>query len=188
MPTTTIIRTLDIVFAVLGLLFASPFMLLICIIGYLDTGSPIFRQQRVGRYKKPFILIKFRTMKPGTASVGTHLARADSITLFGSFLRKSKLDELPQLINVLFGQMSLVGPRPGLYNQKELTKEREKLGVYTTRPGITGLGQVNEVDMSTPAKLAEYDQRMIETLTLGLYFKLIIATALGKGTGDRIRR
>jgi len=80
---------------------------------------------------RPFTLYKFRTMRPNTASVATHLADASAVTGFGKFLRHTKLDELPQLINVLIGQMSIVGPRPGLYNQKELTHERDKLNVFT---------------------------------------------------------
>lgn len=164
-----------------------PVLLVLTIIGLFDTGSPIFRQVRVGRHQKPFTLVKFRTMKVDTASVATHLASSASITRFGHFLRKTKLDELPQLWNVLKGEMSLVGPRPGLFNQEELTQERAKRGVFNVRPGITGLAQVNEIDMSTPALLAETDQRMIQSLTVVDYFKYIFMTVAGKGAGDRVR-
>ena len=123
-----------------------------------------------------------------TAWVGTHLVDSTSITRLGQFLRKTKLDELPQLFNVLLGTMSLVGPRPCLPNQTELIEERAKRGVYSLRPGITGLAQVNEVDMSTPRKLARYDQLMINRMCPKLYIKLIITTAFGKGRGDRVRR
>ena len=157
------------------------------IIGYFDTGSPIFCQERVGRDKKPFTLIKFRTMAVGTASIATHLADGASITAFGRFLRKTKLDELPQLLNVLKGDMSLVGPRPCLFNQGELIHEREKRGVYTLRPGITGLAQVNDIDMSTPKLLAEWDERMTKPVSVSQYFRLIIQTVLGSGSGDRIK-
>jgi O-antigen biosynthesis protein WbqP len=116
-----------------------PVLLLISIIGLFDTGSPIFLQKRVGRHKKPFTLVKFRTMKKNTASVGTHLADAAAITPLGSFLRRTKLDELPQLWNVLKGEMSLVGPRPCLFNQEDLVAEREQRGVFNARPGITGI-------------------------------------------------
>lgn len=183
-----IIRALDFVFALLGLFIGSPILLALYIIGIFDTGSPIFRQVRVGRYKKPFTLIKFRTMKKDTASVASHLASASAITPFGSFLRKTKLDELPQLWNVLWGDMSLVGPRPGLFNQEELTSARDKKGIFNARPGITGLAQVNEIDMSTPELLAETDARMLENLTLANYFKYIFMTVAGKGSGDRIKR
>jgi lipopolysaccharide/colanic/teichoic acid biosynthesis glycosyltransferase len=126
-------------------------------------------------------------MKVDTASVATHLASSASITPFGAFLRKTKLDELPQLWNVLKGEMSLVGPRPGLFNQQDLLDARSGLGVYAVRPGITGLAQVNEIDMSTPQLLAETDAKMIATLTLTDYFKYIFMTIAGKGSGDRVK-
>jgi lipopolysaccharide/colanic/teichoic acid biosynthesis glycosyltransferase len=171
-----------------GLIVGFPILLILYIIGLFDTGSPLFFQERVGRYKKPFTLVKFRTMSKETASVATHLANSSSITPFGSFLRKSKLDELPQLWNVLVGQMSMVGPRPGLFNQEELTKERDALGVFEVHPGITGLSQVNKIDMSTPKLLAQSDAKMIATLNIVDYFKYIIMTATGKGSGDRIKQ
>ena len=92
-----------------------------------------------------------------------------------------------EVFNVLRGQMSLVGPRPCLPNQKELVEEREKRGVFRVRPGITGLAQINEIDMSTPRKLARYDRLMIERINLRLYVKLIISTIIGNGRGDRVR-
>lgn len=180
------IRFFDFVFSLLGLVVGAPVLLVLTIIGTFDTGSPIFRQVRVGRHRKPFTLVKFRTMRVDTASVATHLASSASITRFGHFLRKTKLDELPQLWNVLKGDMSLVGPRPGLFNQDELTEERAKCGVFDVRPGITGLAQVSEIDMSTPALLAETDQKMIKSLTLVDYFKYIFMTVAGKGAGDRV--
>lgn len=181
------IRVFDFFFSLLGLVVGFPVLLVLTIIGLFDTGSPIFRQVRVGRHRKPFTLVKFRTMNVDTASVATHLASSASITRFGHFLRKTKLDELPQLWNVLKGEMSLVGPRPGLFNQEELTDERAKRGVFDVRPGITGLAQVNEIDMSTPALLAETDQKMIQSLTVTDYFKYIFMTVAGKGAGDRVR-
>ena len=181
-------RFFDILFSFFGLVLLSPILIVIVIIGYFDTGSPIFRQERVGRGKKPFLLMKFRSMHVNTKSLATHLASASSITPFGSFLRKSKLDELPQLWNVFVGDMSLVGPRPNLYNQEELTVERDSRGVYNVRPGITGLAQINKIDMSTPQLLAETDAKMIQELnTLG-YFKYIFLTVFGKGFGDRIKK
>ena len=182
-----VIRVLDVVFSLLGLLVGLPLLLVLAFIGLWDTGSPIFRQERVGRHQRPFILVKFRTMKVDTASVATHLASSASITRFGHFLRRTKLDELPQLWNVLKGEMSLVGPRPGLFNQHELTEARARCGVFDVRPGITGLAQVNAIDMSTPELLAETDQEMIQSLTVMDYFKYIFMTVAGKGTGDRVR-
>lgn len=181
------IRIFDLIFSLLGLVVGFPVLLALTIIGLFDTGSPIFRQVRVGRYQQPFTLVKFRTMSVDTASVATHLASRTSITRFGHFLRKTKLDELPQLWNVMKGEMSLVGPRPGLFNQLELTEERVKRGVFEVRPGITGLAQVSDIDMSTPALLAETDQRMIRSLTLFAYFKYIFMTVAGNGAGDRVR-
>ncbi len=184
----SIIRTLDIVLSLVGIVLCLPVMLLVYLIGLFPNGAPLFFQKRVGKDQKLFPLVKFRTMDIQTCSVGTHLVDSNSITRFGHFLRKTKLDELPQLFNVLLGQMSLVGPRPCLPNQTELVDARGKRGVFDARPGITGLAQINEVDMSTPRKLARYDQLMIKHLSFKLYSNLICATALGKGRGDRVRR
>ena len=181
------IRLFDFLASFFGLLFLWPILLIVTIIGFFDTGSPIFVQERVGRNKKPFKLIKFRTMSVGTKSVASHLANTSSITKLGSFLRKSKLDELPQLINVFKGEMSLVGPRPNLFNQEDLIKERDERGVYDVLPGITGLAQVKNIDMSTPALLAQTDKQMIDTLSVKAYFKYIIMTVMGSGTGDAVK-
>lgn len=186
--TRVVIRLLDIIFSVVGLLIGLPILLILIIIGWFDTGSPIFRQQRVGRNQKPFTLVKFRTMKQDTAHVASHLASASSITPFGRFLRRTKLDELPQLWNVLKGEMSLVGPRPCLFNQFELIEERQAKGVFKVRPGITGLAQINDIDMSTPQLLATTDARMIEQLSVRFYFSLILQTLTGKGRGDRVNK
>lgn len=180
------IRLLDILFSLLGLVCGFPVLLLIYVLGLFDTGSPLFLQQRVGRYQQPFTLVKFRTMKLNTASVASHLASSASITSLGGFLRKTKLDELPQLWNVLIGEMSLVGPRPGLFNHAELTTVRASLGVFEARPGITGLAQISDIDMSTPRLLAETDQRMLADLTLRNYFDYILQTVVGRGAGDRV--
>ncbi len=180
-------RIFDFILSFFGILFLFPIGVVLSIVGLFDTGSPIFIQERVGKNKKPFNLIKFRTMSVDTKSVASHLASTSSITKFGSFLRKTKLDELPQLINVLKGDMSLVGPRPNLFNQTELIEERDKLGVYNVVPGITGLAQINEIDMSTPKKLAEKDAEMIVNYNLQNYFKYIFMTVVGKGQGDRVK-
>jgi O-antigen biosynthesis protein WbqP len=182
------IRLFDIVFSFLGLLILSPMLIALVVAGYFDTGSPIFRQKRVGKFKKPFNLMKFRSMHVNAPLVATHLANVSSITRFGGFLRKSKLDELPQLWNVLVGDMSLVGPRPNLYNQEELILERESRSVYFIRPGITGLAQINKIDMSTPQLLADTDAKLIQELNTMTYFKFIFLTIFGKGFGDRIKK
>ena len=181
------IRLLDVVFALAGLVIGFPVLVVLWVLGLKDTGSPLFRQERVGRNKKPFTLVKFRTMRKDTASVASHLASADAITPFGRFLRRTKLDELPQLWNVLKGEMSLVGPRPCLFNQEELVAEREQRGVLDARPGITGLAQISDIDMSTPRLLAETDARMLADLTVGNYFRYIFLTITGKGSGDRVK-
>ncbi len=180
------IRFLDIILSVTGLIISSPLIFILLVAGLFDTGLPLFRQVRVGRKKQPFTLVKFRTMRPDTVSVATHLADTTAITSLGSFLRKTKLDELPQLWNVLKGDMSLVGPRPCLYNQEELIQERDKRGVFIARPGITGLAQVSQIDMSTPVLLAETDARMLISLTIKDYFDYIFLTISGRGLGDRI--
>lgn len=182
------IRFLDILLSFLGLVLLSPVFIVLLIIGYFDTGSPIFRQERVGKGKKTFRLMKFRSMHINAPSVATHLASPNSITPFGRFLRKSKLDELPQLCNVFMGDMSLVGPRPNLFNQEELINERDSRGVYSVRPGITGLSQINKIDMSTPQLLAKTDAMMIQSFNVRSYFKYILHTIFGKGYGDRIKQ
>ncbi|WP_135445162.1 sugar transferase [Vibrio tasmaniensis] len=181
------IRIIDFLAAFFGLLLLWPVLVIVTIMGIFDTGSPIFVQVRVGRNKRPFKLIKFRTMPVETKSVASHLATNASITKLGSFLRKTKIDELPQLLNVLRGEMSLVGPRPNLFNQEELIRERDAKGVYDVLPGITGLAQVQNIDMSTPKLLAQTDKNMIDTLTINNYFKFIILTATGSGSGDAVK-
>jgi lipopolysaccharide/colanic/teichoic acid biosynthesis glycosyltransferase len=179
-------RFFDIIFSISGLFFLSPLLLLI-FIAYFQTGSPIFVQERVGKKKKPFCLFKFRSMHLDVPNVATHLVNSSNVTPFGRVLRKSKLDELPQLWNVLVGDMSLVGPRPNLFNQEELIAERDLKGVYSVRPGITGLAQIKRIDMSTPQLLAETDAKMIAELNFINYFKYIFFTIFGKGFGDRIK-
>jgi O-antigen biosynthesis protein WbqP len=182
------IRAFDVFFSLLGLISLSPLFVLLWILVFFETRAPFFKQTRVGRYQAPFLLVKFRTMRPDTASVATHLVDASAVTSFGRFLRRTKLDELPQLLNVLVGDMSLVGPRPCLSNQRELIEHREALGVFNARPGITGLAQIQRVDMSTPELLAKIDAQMLESLTFRDYFRYIFLTVMGRGTGDRVSR
>ncbi len=183
-----LLRVLDVVLSATGLLVLWPVLLLVCVVGWFDTRSPLFTQERVGRHQRPFVLVKFRTMRLGTANVASHLASSASITRLGALLRRTKLDELPQLWNVLLGHMSLVGPRPGLYNQHELTQARAAHDVYAARPGITGLAQVNGIDMSTPELLAQTDAHMLQELSVRSYFKYIFLTVLGKGSGDGVKK
>lgn len=180
-------RLLDLLFSISGLLLGAPLLITIYIVALFDMRSPIFCQERVGRNQRSFILVKFRTMKTDTASIASHLVDVSAITPLGGFLRRTKIDELPQLWNVLKGEMSLVGPRPCLFNQTELIAERHSRGVFAVRPGITGLAQVNNIDMSTPELLAKTDESMLRNMTLVWYFKYIFMTVGGKGAGDGVR-
>ena len=180
-------RIFDIILSLLGLIALSPLLLLVLLLSIaFQPGSPLYLQQRVGREEKLFTLIKFRTMRPETQSVGTHEVNPGQVTAWGALLRRLKFDELPQLWNVLKGEMSLVGPRPCLPNQTELVVARRKLSVFSVRPGITGLAQIQGIDMSTPELLAKTDAEMIRTMSLGGYFKYIFLTVCGWGRGDRI--
>jgi lipopolysaccharide/colanic/teichoic acid biosynthesis glycosyltransferase len=152
-----------------------------------SSGSGFFEQQRVGRHGQTFTCYKFRTMKVGTLQVGTHEVQPDSVTRLGKFLRRYKLDELPQALNLLKGEMSLVGPRPSLPIQTDVLKKRQFFGVLDMLPGITGLSQVMGVDMSDATRLAETDAIYMQTRSLSLDAKLIWATICGKGMSDRIK-
>ena len=181
------VRFFDILFSIIGLIFLSPMMLLMVIIGYFDTGSPFFVQPRMGIGKKTFNLYKFRTMQINTMSVPTHLLNKDHITNYGKIVRKLKFDELPQLFNVIKGEMSLVGPRPNLVNQQELIYERSKFDVYNFLPGITGISQINNISMDNPRLLAESDAKMIKSFNITLYFNCILRTIFGAGYGDQYK-
>lgn len=185
--TRLMMRLFDVVLSSVGLILAFPLLLMLLISGWFETGKPIFRQQRVGLDQRSFILIKFRTMHLDTVSVATHLTDASAVTPLGRYLRRTKLDELPQLWNVLRGDMSLVGPRPCLPNQSELIEERARRGVFVVRPGITGLAQIMGIDMSTPVLLAETDAKMLRNLDVKNYFEYIFRTLLGHGGGDRVK-
>jgi len=180
------IRLLEICMSFVGLVILAPIFIVIIVVGYFDTGRPIFSQSRLGKRQQLFTLYKFRTMSLGTESKGTHEVSESQITGIGRFLRRTKLDELPQLWNVLKGEMSLVGPRPNLPNQLELIRERAFRGVYEIRPGITGLAQIQEIDMSTPHLLAETDAKMIEELNFKNYINILFLTLSGEGQGDRV--
>jgi O-antigen biosynthesis protein WbqP len=170
------LRILDLMLSFLGLMLLSPLMGLIFLALSTQRGSPLFRQPRVGQSKQLFTLLKFRTMTPDTASMATHLVESSAVTPMGLVLRRTKLDELPQLWNVLKGEMSLVGPRPCLPNQDELIQERERLGVFQVRPGMTGLAQIKGVDMSTPIQLAALDAEMVKSMSIKSYLSTILQT------------
>lgn len=182
-----LLRGYDILISTLILIGLSPLFILIFLICFIELRNPIFVQKRVGMHQKPFKLLKFRTMKINTPSKASHLIDENSVTRFGKIIRLLKLDELPQLLNVLSGDMSLVGPRPSLFNQLELIKWREKYNLYNFKPGITGLSQINGIDMSNPKKLAETDYLMISKINQINYFKYLLLTFFGKGRGDKIK-
>lgn len=170
------IRIFDFLFSLIGLIILSPLLILIFFIVLFNNGSPLFIQRRVGYNLKSFSIIKFRTMPVGVRSAGTHLIKGIKLSSFGYFLRKSKLDEIPQLLNVLLGDMSLVGPRPCLFNQKKLISERKKRGVFRVRLGITGLAQIKGITMQKPTLLAKTDAQMIKKMNLYYYFYYIFMT------------
>ena len=172
------IRFFDLIFSFIGLLLLFPILATLWILGYLKNKSPLFKQLRVGYLNKPFLLVKFRSMPINTKSVATHLVDTSAITPFGRFLRRTKLDEIPQLWNVLVGDMSLVGPRPCLFNQKKLISERKKRGVHKLKPGITGLAQILGITMKDPKILANTDKKMLSHFSIYYYFYYIIVTLL----------
>ena len=181
------IRIFDIVIASIASLILLPIIILLYIMNYLDNKSPFFYQIRIGKNKQKFTLIKFRTMKKGTKSRATHLIDHSNITRLGRILRKSKLDEIPQLYNVLKGEMSLVGPRPCLPSQVKLIEIRSKYDLYKFSPGITGLAQIKSIDMSDPVLLSKTDYQMMKNLNLFKYFYYLILTFFGRGFGDRVQ-
>ena len=178
-------RAFDLALAVALVPAALPIIGLAALAVRLESSGPaIFVQDRVGRHQKVFRCLKLRTMRAGTREAGSHEVGMASVTRVGRVLRASKIDELPQLWNVLKGEMSFVGPRPGLPVQTELSRCRAEAGVFEAVPGITGLAQVLGVNMSDPERLAEIDREYIETRTIALDTKLILRTAIGSGRGD----
>lgn len=151
-----------------------------------SPGPVLFRQRRIGRYGTEFVCLKLRTMYVGTGDRPSHDVGFDAVTRVGRVLRRLKLDELPQLWNILRGDMSLVGPRPCLPSQRELIEARRTLGVLSQRPGITGVSQINGIDMSDPLKLAIADAAYIPAVAHDI--RILAATMLGAGRGDRVRR
>lgn len=150
-----------------------------------SEGPGIFVQDRVGKGGKVFTCYKFRTMGKDTRQAGTHEISESAVTPFGAFLRKTKIDELPQVWNILKGELSLIGPRPCLPVQEELVAERTKRGVLDVLPGITGLAQIQGIDMSDPVRLARKDAEYIARRGLLFDIKIVFRTFLGQGQGDR---
>ena len=181
------IRFADVTLSFLALSFLSPFALCLILAEFFLKKKIFFFQTRIGKREKPFVVIKLRTLRVDTPNVATHKLSKIEISKFGLFLRKSKLDELPQLWNVFKGEMSLVGPRPGLPSQEELIVERRKYDLFKYKPGITGLAQMNRIDMSNPEVLAKTDHIMMTQLNILNYLKYLFLTFIGIGTGDNTR-
>lgn len=181
-------RILDVILAVCGLLVFSPVFLIVALmIRFTSQGGALFIQDRVGRNEAIFKCLKFRTMAKDAPNVGSHEVDRSWVTPLGRILRKTKLDELPQLVNVLKGEMSLVGPRPCLPSQEELIRARRTFNVFSMRPGVTGIAQIQGVDMSIPWELAELDATYLVKNDVRTYGSIICRTVLGQGRGDAAR-
>jgi O-antigen biosynthesis protein WbqP len=178
-------RLFDIVLSILLIPVSLPItVIMVMLVRFESEGPAIFIQERLGKHQKRFRCYKIRTMKVGTVNAASHLIGDSQITRVGRFLRSTKLDELPQLWNVIRGDMSFVGPRPGLPNQIELTKVRQALGIFEVTPGITGLAQIYNIDMSDPERLAHIDRDYIDNQSILLDLKIIFKTLTGSGRGD----
>jgi O-antigen biosynthesis protein WbqP len=182
-------RLIDIILSFAGLIIILPVFLILIIIIKIDSRGPVlFRQKRIGINKSYFNMLKFRTMKVDTPKdTPTHLLEnpGQYITAAGRFLRKTSLDELPQIFNILSGRMSIVGPRPALWNQHDLLEERDKYGANSVRPGLTGWAQVNgrdELPIPVKAKLdGEYVQRMSFNFDSKCFFLTFLRVFRGEG-------
>lgn len=181
-------RIFDLAVSATGLLLVGWLILILIVAVRLTSPGPgLFLQERVGRRQELFRCCKLRTMAVDTPHVATHLAPAAGITPLGRWLRRVKLDELPQLWNVLKGEMSLVGPRPCLPVQVELIAARQERGVFALRPGITGRAQILGVDMSDPERLARIDAEYAASMSFPGDLRLLALTVFGAGRGDRVR-
>lgn len=174
-------RVFDFTVSLLLIIILLPVFLIVSLIVLIDSGAPvIFRQYRVGKDNKLFYIYKFRTMRKNTRNAATaDLTDSDKfITKSGRILRKTSIDELPQLVNVLLGDMSFVGPRPLIPEEKEIRALRKEYGVYSVRPGITGLAQINGRDNLTIEEKALFDKEYIDKQSLAFDFKILLKTVM----------
>lgn len=174
-------RCFDFVSSLIAIIFLSAILLLLALIIKCTSPGPIlFKQRRMGKDNVEFMIYKFRTMRINTPNVATHLLKNPEqyITPIGKFMRKTSLDELPQLFNILKGEMSIVGPRPALYNQYDLIEMRTKVNVHTVRPGLTGLAQVNGRDELENEQKVHLDQMYIKKQSFFFDLKIILLTLL----------
>ena len=183
-------RLIDVIFGLMLLSILSPMLLIISLVIKLDSKGPaLFSQRRIGRNNQEFLLYKFRTMQIGAPNVATHLLKDPEsyITSIGKLLRKSSLDELPQLFNIIKGDMTFIGPRPALYNQYDLIKLRTKCGVHRLRPGVSGWAQVNGRDCLEISEKVDYDFYYLEHHNLAFDIKILFFTALKVLNADGVR-
>ena len=181
-------RGLDIFLSLFAIiLLALPMLIVAVVIKIDDPGPAIFKQKRVGKDKKLFKLYKFRSMKMNTPELPTHLLKNPEqyISKVGKFIRKTSIDELPQLFNILIGQMSIIGPRPALWTQADLIAERDQYGANDIRPGLTGWAQINgrdELDIETKARLdGEYAEKLSFAFDLKCFFGTVKAVLKSEG-------
>ncbi|WP_433773052.1 sugar transferase [Bacillus wiedmannii] len=185
-------QIIDFIFAIVGLVVSSPVFLLLIICIKLDSKGPVlFKQRRMGKGKKEFYILKFRTMRIDTPKdMPTHLLEDPDmyITKVGKFLRKTSLDELPQIINIIKGEMSIIGPRPALWNQYDLIEERDKYGANDVTPGLTGWAQINgrdELPIDVKAKLdGEYVEKLSPLFDLKVFFMTIKSVLKSEGVKE----
>jgi len=183
-------RITDIIFGLILFSILSPLLLIISLVIKVDSKGPVlFSQRRIGRNNKEFVLYKFRTMRTGAPNVATHLLKDPQsyITPFGNFLRKSSLDELPQFLNIIKGDMTFFGPRPALYNQYDLIKLRTRCGVHTLRPGVSGWAQVNGRDCLEISQKVDHDFYYLEHHNLFFDIKILFFTVLKVLKADGVR-
>lgn len=181
-------RVIDLTFAVAVLACLWWLLLILWLLIRLESPGPgLFVQERIGKGGRRFHCLKFRTMRQGTRQAGTHEVSPSAVTRVGRLLRRTKLDELPQVWNILRNEVSLIGPRPCLPVQTQLIEARGARGVLRLTPGISGLAQINGVDMSTPEDLARWDARYMALRSLLLDFSIVCSTGLGRGHGDPLQ-
>ncbi len=167
--------------AIVGIALLSPLIFFAAILIFFEDGFPIFFvQKRIGKNEKPFKIFKIRTMLNDTPNLGTHEIESTHYLRFGKLLREFKIDELPQIINFVIGDLSLIGPRPCLPNQNELLKNRRIHNIFDLKPGITGFAQILGFDMSNPLLLAKIDELYIKSKTNKLDFEILVATFFKK--------
>ena len=183
-------RIIDFILSLVAIVIFSPFLLLIAILIKLDSEGPVlFKQKRIGMHKTHFYMLKFRTMRiDSPKDVPTHLLENPDqwITRMGKILRKTSLDELPQLFNIIKGEMSIIGPRPALWNQDDLIAERDKYGANDVRPGLTGWAQVNGRDELPIEVKARYDGEYVQKMSFMFDLKCLLKTVVSVIKGEGI--